>query len=102
VPVTAKTEAVNPALVALGGTVTLAGTFTAALLLARLTLVPPLGAAAVKLTVQASVPAALIEATLQEMALSVGAATPAALMLTTMLPREELLAIVRTPVNVLA
>jgi P pilus assembly chaperone PapD len=45
---------VKPALVAFAGTVTVAGSVTAALLLARLTLSPPLGAAAVSVTVQAS------------------------------------------------
>lgn len=47
--------AVNVALVASAGTVTVVGTDTAALLLARLTLRPPLGAAPVSVTMQASV-----------------------------------------------
>jgi hypothetical protein len=47
---------VNPTLVALAGTVTVAGTLTAALLVDRSTLCPPLPAAEVSFTVQASVP----------------------------------------------
>jgi len=46
------TVAVNPALVAHAATDTVPGTVTAVLLLARLTLKPPLPAAAVNLTVQ--------------------------------------------------
>jgi hypothetical protein len=52
---TGETEAVNPTLVAPAGTVTVAGTVTAGLLLARLAVSPPLGAAAFSVTVQASV-----------------------------------------------
>jgi len=63
--VTEDTVAVNPALVALAGTVTVAGTLTAALVLARLTLTPPLGAAALSVTVQLSLPAPVIDALLQ-------------------------------------
>lgn len=84
---TAAAAAVKPTLVALAGTVTLAGTVRDALLLARLMLMPLVGAAAVKLTVHATDPAPPIEAALQETAFSAaGAATPAALMLTAMLP----------------
>jgi hypothetical protein len=84
---TAPAAAVNPTVAVPAGTVTLPGTATAASLLARLTVMPLVGAAAVKLTVHGSDPAPLIEAVLQETALSAaGAATPAALMLTTMLP----------------
>jgi hypothetical protein len=46
--------AVKPALVAPAGTVTVAGTVTAALLLDRPTLSPPAGAAAFRFTVHAS------------------------------------------------
>lgn len=53
--VTDATVAVNPALLAFAGTVTEAGTVTAALLLDRLTLCPPLPAGALNVTVQASV-----------------------------------------------
>jgi hypothetical protein len=56
VVVTEATVAVNVALDALVGTVTVAGTVTAALLLERLTANPPVGAAAVNVTVHASDP----------------------------------------------
>src|SRR5665213_246232 len=62
VVLTADTTAVKPALVAFGGTITVAGTVTAALLLDRLTIRPPLGAAALSVTVQASVPAPVSDA----------------------------------------
>jgi hypothetical protein len=71
--VTDDTLAVNRTLVAFAGIVTLAGTLTTALLLARLTLTPPLGAAALSVTVQLSLPAPVIEALLQVSPLSVGA-----------------------------
>ena len=67
---TEETVAVNPALVPFAATVNVAGTVTAALLLDRLTLNPPLPAAAVKVTVQVSVPAPVIEVLLQEIALN--------------------------------
>jgi len=51
------TVAVKPALVSPAGTLTEAGTVTAALLLDRLTVSPPLAAAAFNVTVQLSVPA---------------------------------------------
>jgi hypothetical protein len=65
---------VNPALVALAGTVTVAGTVTAVLLLDRLTLRPPLAAAAFSVTVQASLPAPVIDALPQDSALNAAAA----------------------------
>jgi hypothetical protein len=68
--VTDDTVAVNPALVAFAATVTVAGTVTAALLLARLTLKPPLPAAALSVTVQLSLPDPVIDALLQESALN--------------------------------
>jgi hypothetical protein len=73
---TDDTVAVNPTLVALPGTVTEPGTFTALLLLARFTLIPPLGAAAVSVTVHASEPAPVIEALVHERALNVGKVLP--------------------------
>ena len=73
---TADTVAVNPTLVALAGTVTELGTFTAPLLLERFTLIPPLGAAALNVTVQVSDPAPVIEALAQERALNVGKGVP--------------------------
>ena len=66
--VTEDTVAVNPALVALAGTTTVAGTATAALLLARLTLKPALPAATARVTVQLSLPDPVIDALLQESA----------------------------------
>jgi hypothetical protein len=62
---TGDTVAVNPALVALAGTITVAGTVTAALLLDRLTFIPFFGAAARSVTVQASVPEPVMDALLQ-------------------------------------
>lgn len=56
--VTAETAAEKLALVAPAGTVTSAGTATAVPLFVMLTLNPPLGAAPVRVTLQASVPAA--------------------------------------------
>jgi len=57
--VTAETAAEKEALVAPAGTRSVAGTTTAALLLDKPTVRPPDGAAAVSVTVQASVPAAV-------------------------------------------
>ena len=67
---TAETVAENPALVAFAGTLTEAGSVTALLLLARATLSPPLGAAALRETVQLSVPALVMEPLLQLSALN--------------------------------
>jgi len=68
---------VNPAVVAFAGTVTVAGTVTAALLLARLTLRPPLGAAADSVTVHASDPDPVMDPLLQESTFNAaGAAVP--------------------------
>jgi hypothetical protein len=64
---------VNVAVVEFAGTVTVTGTVTAGLLLDRLTLSPPLAAAAFSVTVQASVPAPVIDALLQVSALNTGA-----------------------------
>jgi hypothetical protein len=64
--VTAETVAEKLALVAPAATVSEAGTVTAALLLARFTVNPPLAAASFRVTVQASVPAPVIDALLQE------------------------------------
>ena len=79
--VTADAVAVNDALVAPEATVTDAGTATAELLLASDTVIPLLGAAAVSVTVHASVAAPVSELLLHDTALSaaVGAdAVPAA------------------------
>jgi hypothetical protein len=72
--VTDETVAVNPALLALAGTTTVAGTVTAALLLVNDTLKPPLPAGPLNVTVQASLPAPVIDALLQDNALKVAAA----------------------------
>lgn len=74
VELTDETVAVRLAPVAPAGTVTDAGTPTALLLLERLTLTPPLGAALLSVTVQTSEPDPVIEALLQESALSGGGA----------------------------
>jgi hypothetical protein len=92
---TDDTVAVKPTLVAFAGTVTVAGTTTAESLLNKLTLNPPLGAAALNVTVQASVPDPVIDPLLQEIPLNAAtavAATPVPLKLITALPLvEELL-----------
>ena len=59
--VTVPIVAVNAAEVVLGATVTLAGTFTAELLLVRPTVTPTPGAALLSETVQSSVPAPTID-----------------------------------------
>jgi hypothetical protein len=91
--VTGETVAVNPALVAVAGTVIVAGTVTAALLLERLTLSPPLAADEVSVTVHASVPDPVMEPLLQEMPLNAaGTAVPVPLrVITAVAPVEELL-----------
>jgi hypothetical protein len=88
-----ETVAVNVALVAPAATVTVDGTVTAELLLVRLTLTPPLAAAAFSVTVHESVPAPVIDDLEQFRALNTG--TPVPLKLTVeVLPLEELLEIV--------
>ncbi len=67
--------AVKLPVVAPAATVTLAGTVTAELLLAKLTVSPPVGAAALNVTVQLSVPAAVIDPLAQLRVLIVGALT---------------------------
>jgi hypothetical protein len=69
---TEDTAAAKLVVVAPAATVTLAGTTTAVLLLARLTARPPLGAAAFSVTVQLSVPAAVIDALAQLNPLKIG------------------------------
>lgn len=101
---TADTFAVKPTLVALAGTVTEPGTVTAELLLDRLTASPPLGAAAVSVTVHASVPNPVMVALLQDRVLS--AAGPVLVapvpfrVITDVEAAEEPLAIVNCPVAV--
>jgi hypothetical protein len=99
VVVTVETAAVNAAVVAPDATVTEAGTVTALLLLARVTVRPPDAAAAVRLTVQASLPEPVMELLVQETALRVPAGDwPVPLRLTTAVPLlEELLLRVSDP-----
>ena len=82
--VTEAIVAKKATLVALAGTVTVAGSVTAGLLLERLTFSPPLPAVALRFTVQESVPDPVIEALMQENELSVpDAAAPVPLRLIT-------------------
>ena len=75
--VTDDTVAVNPALVALAGTTTVAGTVTEALLLVRPTLTPPLPAAELSVTVHVSPPAPVIDTLVQDSPLNTpGTAVP--------------------------
>lgn len=100
---TAETVAVKAALVALAGTTTVAGTAAAVLLLERLTTNPAVGAAALRVTEQADVPAPVKDAVLQEIVVRAGSKgdeTPAPLMLTAAVELvDELLVMVRIPVN---
>jgi hypothetical protein len=97
--VTAETEPEKAALVAPDATVTEAGTVTAELLLDSATVNPPLGAAPVRVTVHASVPAAVYALVPHDRELKVDEATPAPLKFTTALGFvEELLEIVIAPV----
>ncbi|MFZ0745994.1 MAG: hypothetical protein WAM85_16405 [Terracidiphilus sp.] len=83
----------NPTLVALAGTVTEAGTATAALLLARLTLTPPLPAAALSATVQESLPAPVIVPLLQVRVLNEGEPVIGSLLLLVPLPVRVIAAV---------
>ena len=99
--VTEATLAVNAALVAVAGIVTELGTVTALLLLARLTVSPPVGAEPVRLTVQASASDPVMDVLLQETALTVGkTAVPVPLRL--MVAVGALLEIVNCPATELA
>lgn len=93
---TPVTVAVKLAMVAPAATVTLAGTVTDVLLLARLTGNPPAAAAAFSVTVQASVPAPVIDPFAQLNTLNTG--TPVPLRpIEVEVPLEELLVNVRVP-----
>jgi hypothetical protein len=70
------TVAAKDALVAPAGTVAALGTVTVLLLLDRLTLNPPVGAAALRVVVQVTLPEVVIEELLQEKEFSAGAAAP--------------------------
>lgn len=81
--VTEATLAVKAALVAVAGTVTEPGIVTALLVLPRLTLMPPVGAAPDRLTVQASASDPVMDVLLQDTVLTVGkTAVPVPLRLT--------------------
>jgi hypothetical protein len=87
VDVTAVAVAVKNAVMAPAGTVTVAGTVKAVLLLDTVTASPPAGAAAVSVTVQASLPAPVIVPLWQNSALNVpAAASPVPLRLTVAVP----------------
>jgi hypothetical protein len=93
---TDETVAVKLAVVEPAATVTEAGTVTVELLLARLTVKPPVAAAAFSVTVQLSVPDPVNEPLVQLSALSTG--TPVPLRPTTVeVPPEELLVRVSEP-----
>jgi len=95
---TEATFAVNAAVVAAAATVTELGTDTALLLLARLTLRPPVGAEPDRLTVHASASEPVMDALPQETALTVGATVvPVPLRLT--VTAGALLEIVNCPVD---
>ena len=96
--VTADAVAVKPALVAPAATVTDPGTTTAALLLDRFTVKPPAGAAAVSVTVQASVAVPVSDAALQLTALSAAGTEPVPLRVITAVPAEVLVVSVTAPV----
>jgi hypothetical protein len=87
---------VNAALVAPAATVVEAGKVTAELLLARVTARPPLGESVFSVTVQASVPAPVIELLLQFKAVSTAMPVPLS-PITVVLPVEELLVMVSCP-----
>jgi hypothetical protein len=94
---TAETVALKPAVVAPAGTVTVAGTVTAVLLLVRPIANPPVAAAAFSVTVQLSVPAPVMELLVQVSAVSTG--TPVPVMPTIeVVPVEELLLMFSVPV----
>jgi hypothetical protein len=93
---TEETVAEKAALIAPAATVTEAGTITELLLLARLTVNPPLGAAVFSETVQASVPAPVIEAFVQVSPVRTGTPVPLRLMAAALLV-DELLAKVSIP-----
>ncbi len=94
---TADTVAVKLPVEAAAATVTLAGTVTAELLLARLTANPPVVAAVFNVTVQLSVPAPVIVPLVQFKALNTGTPVPLKLIRVDV-PLAELLVSVSCPV----
>jgi len=97
--VTAETVAVNEALVAPAATVTLAGTFTAALLLVSFTAKPPVAAAELSVTLQASLPAPVSVALEHETLLSAATVPVPLSAMAVLLPVVELLARVILPLT---
>jgi hypothetical protein len=95
---TEETVAVKLALDAPDATVTVAGTVTAELLLARFTASPPVAAAAFSDTVQLSVPVPVIELFAQLSPVSTGTPVPLKPM-AVVAPVDELLVSVRAPVT---
>ena len=93
---TAETVAVKLAEVAPAATVTDVGIVTDELLLARLTVKPPVAAATFSDTVQLSVPAPVNDPLLQLSPLKTGTPLPLRL-ITLVVPLEELLVSVREP-----
>jgi hypothetical protein len=93
---TAEAVALKLALVAPAAIVTDDGTFTAVALLDRLTVSPPVGAAAFSFTVQASVAAPVSEPLVQISPLSTGSAVPLK-WIEEVVPVEELLVRVNVP-----
>jgi hypothetical protein len=91
---TPETVAEKPALDEPAGTVTVEGTATADWLLARFTVNPPLAAAALRVTVQGSVPEPLMDPSVHERPFRTGMPVPLRL---TALEDEESLAIVSCP-----
>ena len=98
---TEETVAGNPTLVAFAGTITEVGTVTAELLLDRFTVSPPVGAAEVSVTAQASVPDPVIDPLLQVSVLRAAAgalAVPVPLKaIVAVEPDDELLVMVSSP-----
>jgi hypothetical protein len=94
--------AVNPTDLAPAAMATLDGTVTTELLLPSATLRPVDGAAVVKVTVHASVPAPDIELLAQEREPTVDAGIPAPVRFSVRLPCDELVAMDRVPENALA
>jgi hypothetical protein len=99
---TEETVALNAALVARAATITVPGTVTEALLLARLAVIPAAGAAPLSVTVQLSVAGPISEplAQLKELKVGVLVAVPIPLRPTTVIPPlEALLVIANWPVD---
>ena len=87
---TAETDALKVALVAFDRTLTVEGTVTEELLLARFTVTPLPAAATFKVTVQASVPAPVSDALLQVRPVSIGMPVPVRVTVAELLPKELL------------